>query len=116
MSAKRDVHLHAVLLALASGHRYLPRGDVGCVPADLSEYFLMSLSAESTGDGAAADSSTSSRSSLQLVLLAWVFGAGWMWTINGAAMTRFARLLETPDWAFGCWLRCRMRARWCSCR
>ena len=41
------------------------------------------------------------RHDLRLVTLAWVFGAIWMWTINGAVMTQFARKLGTPDWAFG---------------
>ena len=38
---------------------------------------------------------------LRLILIAWIFGSFWLWIINGAAMTRFARGLGTPDWAFG---------------
>lgn len=41
------------------------------------------------------------RRSLKLILIAWIFGAFWQWTISGAAMTRFAIGLDTPVWAFG---------------
>lgn len=41
------------------------------------------------------------RQSLRLILVAWVFGAFWQWTVSGAAMTRFAIGLDTPIWAFG---------------
>lgn len=41
------------------------------------------------------------RRSLRIILIAWIFGAFWQWTISGAAMTRFAIGLDTPAWAFG---------------
>ena len=41
------------------------------------------------------------RRQLGLVVLAWVFGSLWMWTISGAAMTQFARELGLPDAGFG---------------
>lgn len=41
------------------------------------------------------------RGDLRTVILAWVYGACWMATINGAALTRFARELYMPDFAFG---------------
>jgi MFS family permease len=41
------------------------------------------------------------RRELRIIILAWVFGSLWMWTINGATMTRFAKALNTPDYAFG---------------
>lgn len=41
------------------------------------------------------------RRSLRLILVAWIFGAFWQWTISGAAMTRFAIGIDTPIWAFG---------------
>ncbi len=41
------------------------------------------------------------RHDLRFITIAWIFGATWMWTINGAVMTQFARKLGTPDWAFG---------------
>ena len=41
------------------------------------------------------------RSQLRLISLSWVFGSLWLWTISGAVMTRFAREMGTPDWAFG---------------
>ncbi len=30
-----------------------------------------------------------------------MFGSLWLWTISGAAMTKFQRAIGTPDWAFG---------------
>ncbi|MEX0776653.1 MAG: MFS transporter [Phycisphaeraceae bacterium] len=41
------------------------------------------------------------RRDLRIIIQAWVFGSLWMWTINGATMTRFAKALGTPDWGFG---------------
>lgn len=41
------------------------------------------------------------RGQLRYVLIAWVFGAFWLWTISGAALTRFARELGMPDYGFG---------------
>lgn len=38
---------------------------------------------------------------LRTVVVAWVFGSLWLWTISGAAMTQFARGLGLPDWGFG---------------
>lgn len=38
---------------------------------------------------------------LRTVVIAWVFGSLWLWTISGAAMTQFARGLGLPDWGFG---------------
>ncbi|NJL28901.1 MAG: hypothetical protein HC897_13910 [Thermoanaerobaculia bacterium] len=61
---------------------------------------------QAIGDGVTASPQVMSRGErtrhdLRLITLAWVFGATWMWTINGAVMTQFARGLGTPDWAFG---------------
>ena len=41
------------------------------------------------------------RRQLGLIILAWVFGSYWLWTISGAAMTQFAKALGTPDYGFG---------------
>jgi MFS family permease len=41
------------------------------------------------------------RSDLRTVTVAWVYGAFWLWIISGAAMTRFAKELNTPEWGFG---------------
>ncbi|MBM4050529.1 MAG: MFS transporter, partial [Planctomycetes bacterium] len=41
------------------------------------------------------------RRSLQLVMLAWVFGAAWMFTTTGAALTQYAKLLQMPPFGFG---------------
>lgn len=41
------------------------------------------------------------RAQLRVIVIAWVFGAFWQWTISGAALFKFARLLGTPDWGFG---------------
>jgi MFS family permease len=41
------------------------------------------------------------RDSLRMIVLAWVFGAGWMYIVTGAALTQFAKLLETPKFGFG---------------
>ena len=41
------------------------------------------------------------RAQLRAVLVAWMFGSFWLWTISGATMTQFARALGTPDWGFG---------------
>jgi MFS family permease len=41
------------------------------------------------------------RHSLRMVVLAWVFGAGWMYITTGAAVTRFAKLLAMPKFGFG---------------
>lgn len=41
------------------------------------------------------------RRQLGLVVMAWVFGSLWMWTISGAAMTQFSRELGLPDAGFG---------------
>lgn len=41
------------------------------------------------------------RGQLRLILIAWLFGSYWLWTISGAAMTQFARSLGTPDYGFG---------------
>jgi MFS family permease len=38
---------------------------------------------------------------LNLVLFAWIFGAAWMYTVSGAALTRFAQLLRMPELGFG---------------
>jgi MFS family permease len=43
------------------------------------------------------------RRQLRWVTISWLFGSFWFWTINGAAMTQFARALGTPDSGFG-WL------------
>ncbi|MEL7087401.1 MAG: MFS transporter, partial [Planctomycetota bacterium] len=41
------------------------------------------------------------RRQLGWVVVAWVFGSLWLFTISGAAMTQFARGLGLPDWGFG---------------
>ena len=41
------------------------------------------------------------QSSLRTVTIAWMFGSAWVWTVNGAVMTQFAKGLHTPDWGFG---------------
>lgn len=41
------------------------------------------------------------RRQLGWVVVGWMFGSLWMWTISGAAMTQFARGLGLPDWGFG---------------
>ncbi|MEM7624334.1 MAG: MFS transporter [Planctomycetota bacterium] len=41
------------------------------------------------------------RRQLGWIVVAWMFGSLWMWTISGAAMTQFARGLGLPDWGFG---------------
>lgn len=41
------------------------------------------------------------RRQLGWVVVAWVFGSMWLFTITGAAMTQFARGLGLPDWGFG---------------
>jgi len=39
--------------------------------------------------------------SLRYVSLAWAFGATWMYITTGAALTRFAKLLEMPEYGYG---------------
>lgn len=53
--------------------------------------------------GAVGDESRTQRikRELRVITYAWIFGSLWLWTINGATMTRFAKSLATPDWAFG---------------
>lgn len=41
------------------------------------------------------------RGQLRVISVAWVFGALWMWTINGAVMTKFALAIGVPPWGFG---------------
>ena len=41
------------------------------------------------------------RGQLRVVMYAWVFGAAWMWAVQGVALNRYARSLGMPDWAFG---------------
>lgn len=41
------------------------------------------------------------RTHLPTITLTWVFGAFWLWTVSGAALTRFATELHTPEWGFG---------------
>src|SRR5437867_356835 len=48
----------------------------------------------------AADKS-SQRRSLRLVMLAWVFGAAWVNITTGAALTRYAKLMQMPTFGFG---------------
>ncbi|WP_428387281.1 MFS transporter [Mucisphaera sp.] len=38
---------------------------------------------------------------LRWVLVAWLFGSWWLWTIQGSAITIFGLALGMPDWAFG---------------
>ncbi len=47
------------------------------------------------------NASAALRRDLRLVTLAWGFGSAWLWIAAGAAMTRFAKEVGTPDWAFG---------------
>ncbi len=41
------------------------------------------------------------RQQLKFVLYAWTFGSFWLWSISGAAMTRFSREMGVPDYGFG---------------
>ena len=41
------------------------------------------------------------RQLLRRVLVAWLFGAGWMYLVTGAALTRYARLLGVTEFGFG---------------
>lgn len=41
------------------------------------------------------------RGDLRRITVAWLFGAFWLSTITGAALTKFQIALGTPDWAFG---------------
>ncbi len=41
------------------------------------------------------------RPHLATISLTWVFGAFWLWTVSGAALTRYATELHTPEWGFG---------------
>jgi MFS family permease len=45
--------------------------------------------------------SLSLRHQLGFVFYAWTFGSFWLWTISGAAMTRFSREMGVPDYGFG---------------
>jgi len=47
------------------------------------------------------DESLALRQQLGLVFYAWTFGSVWLWSISGAAMTRFAREMGVPDYGFG---------------
>jgi MFS family permease len=41
------------------------------------------------------------RQTLQRVMVAWLFGAAWMYLVTGAALTRYARLLGVSEFGFG---------------
>lgn len=41
------------------------------------------------------------RDSLRRVIVAWLFGAAWMYLVSGASFTRFAKLLNVSHFGFG---------------
>lgn len=41
------------------------------------------------------------RQQLSFAFYAWTFGSIWLWSITGAAMTRFSREVGVPDYGFG---------------
>ncbi len=41
------------------------------------------------------------RKQLMFVLYAWTFGSVWLWSISGAAMTRFSKEMGLPEYGFG---------------
>ena len=47
------------------------------------------------------DRESATRRALRLVTTAWAFGAAWMFTVQGAAMTRYAKMLGLPQFWFG---------------
>jgi MFS family permease len=49
----------------------------------------------------AAERTATLRRSLRLVMLAWVFGAAWVYMTTGATLTRYAQLLQLPKFGFG---------------
>lgn len=38
---------------------------------------------------------------MAFAMYAWVFGSFWLWSITGAAMTRFSQAMGLPEWGFG---------------
>lgn len=59
------------------------------------------MASENPSPGRISKAESPLRYYLRIILFAWVFGSFWLWIVNGAAMTRFARGMGTPDWAFG---------------
>ena len=45
--------------------------------------------------------SLSLRQQLGFALYAWTFGSVWLWSITGAAMTRFSKEMGLPEYGFG---------------
>jgi MFS family permease len=41
------------------------------------------------------------RAALRRVVVAWLFGAGWMYLVSGASFTRYAKLLHVNNFGFG---------------
>lgn len=59
---------------------------------------------DSSADRDRADSrdrTGSLRASLRTITVAWLFGAAWMHLVNGAAFTRYAKLLNVTPFGFG---------------
>ena len=42
------------------------------------------------------------RAQMRTVIVAWLFGAAWLYTTSGAALTRFSKLLGVTPFGFGC--------------
>lgn len=47
------------------------------------------------------DSHPGTRDALRRVIVAWLFGAAWMYLVNGAIFTRYAKLLHVSHFGFG---------------
>lgn len=56
---------------------------------------------EPPGWGSMARTEPDLRANLRLVIVAWVFGAAWMYVTTGAAMTRYAKSLGLGEFGFG---------------
>ena len=56
---------------------------------------------ESPGWGAMEGTAPDLRASLRLVIVAWIFGAAWMYITTGAAMTRYAKIMGLREFGFG---------------
>jgi MFS family permease len=47
------------------------------------------------------DSQSNLRDALRRVVVAWLFGAAWMYLVSGASFTRYAKLLHVSNFGFG---------------
>lgn len=54
-----------------------------------------------TQEGMESDSQTNLRAALRRVVVAWLFGAAWMYLVSGASFTRYAKLLHVSNFGFG---------------